>query len=68
MNSNKEQIFSVFDDLMAKHVDWRIGTSFRKYAIARDDLIQAFSEKTGLPADEFSNHLASKLAKEMGIV
>jgi hypothetical protein len=68
MNVNKEQIFNVFDDLMAQHVDWRIGTSFRKYATARDDLIQAFSEKTGIPAKEFSNHLATKLAKEMRIV
>jgi len=68
MNVNKEQIFGVFDDLMAKHVDWRIGASFRKYATARDDLIQAFSEKTGLPAEEFSNHLARKLAKEMGVM
>lgn len=67
MTPNKEQIFSVFDDFMSKHVDWRIGTSFRKYATARDDLITEFSEKTGISAEEFSNHLARKLAKRMGV-
>ena len=67
MASKKEQIFSVFDDFMANHVDWRIGSSFRKYATARDDLIQAFSEKTGISTEEFSNHLAKKLAKRTGV-
>ena len=66
--ANKEQIFSLFDEIMAGNVDWLIGTSYRKYAMARDDLIKQFSDKTGIPAEEFSNYLAKKLAKEMRII
>jgi hypothetical protein len=65
---NKEQIFGVFDQIMTSHVDWLIGSSYRKYATARDNLIEQFSEKTGIPAEEFSDHLAMKLAKKMRVI
>ena len=62
---NIPQILGVFDQLMEQHVDWKIGYSYRKYATARDDLIDQFVVKTGIGAEVFHNHLSKKLAEAL---
>jgi hypothetical protein len=64
---NIPQILEVFDRLMKESVNWRIGTSYSKYASARDELIQSFVEKTGVDSNVFHNHMAMKLARESGL-
>jgi len=64
---NIPQILGVFDQLMEQHVNWRIVTSYRKYATARDDLIEQLVAKTNgdVKAEVFMDHLAMKLAKKL---
>lgn len=66
-NPNIPQILGVFDQLMEQHVNWRIVTSYRKYATARDNLIEQFVVKTNgdVKAEVFMDHLAMKLAKKL---
>ena len=62
---NIPQILSVFDQLMEQHVDHLIVTSYRKYATARDNLIEQFVAKTGVKAEVFTDHMAHELAKKL---
>jgi hypothetical protein len=62
---NIPQILGVFDQLMEQHVNYLINTSYRKYATARDNLIDQFVSATGVDADVFTDHMACKLAKEL---
>ncbi len=64
---NIPQILGVFDQLMEQHVNHLINTSYRKYATARDDLIEQFVVKTNgdVKAEVFMDHLAMKLAKKL---
>ena len=66
-NPNIPQILGVFDQSMEQHVNWRIVTSYRKYATARDNLIEQFVVKTNgdVKAEVFMDHLAMKLAKKL---
>jgi hypothetical protein len=65
---NLPQILAVFDQLMERHVNWRIATSFTKYAKARDSLINQIAQDTGIDRDVFHNHIALKNAKAMGLI
>lgn len=65
---NIPQILSVFDQLMEKHVNWRIATSFTKYAKARDNLINQIATDTGIDKEVFHTHIAVKNAKAMGLM
>ena len=66
-NPNIPQILGIFDQLMEQHVNWRIVTSYRKYATARDNLIEQFVVKTNgdVKTEVFMDHLAIKLAKKL---
>jgi hypothetical protein len=62
---NIPQILGVFDQLMEQHVNHLINTSYRKYATARDNLIEQFVAKTGVKAEVFTDHMAYELAKKI---
>lgn len=62
---NIPQILSVFDQMMEQHVNHLIINSYRKYATARDNLIDQFVSKTGVKAEVFMDHMAHELAKKM---
>ena len=65
---NIPQILGVFDEVYDQWVSWKINSSYRKYATARDELIAEFSKKTGLKEEVFNDHLAIKQARAMGVL
>ncbi len=60
----QEEIFQMFlEDMEQPAIRLAIHRSFRRYADLRDQLIDIYVRKTGIPADEFLTQIALKDAQ-----
>ena len=63
MIKNKELAFELFlKDMEQPAFQFAIYRSFKRWADLRDQLIQIYVDKTGIPADEFHSQIALKNA------
>jgi hypothetical protein len=62
----KDRIMELFlEDMKQPAIQLALHSSFRKYATRRDQLIDIYSTKTGIPADEFHTAIAMENFKDL---
>lgn len=62
----KDQIIELFlKDLRQPLIEMALHRSFRRWATLRDQLIQAYSSKTGIPEEEFHTAIALDNYREL---
>jgi hypothetical protein len=55
----KQEILALFcEDMEQPLIQMALSVSFKRYAQRRDELAEAYSSKTGIPADEFTSAYA----------
>jgi len=60
---DRDQIFQLFlKDMEQPALQFAINRSFRRWADLRDQLIEIYSAKTGIPQEEFHSQIALKNA------
>ena len=59
-----DQVMALFDQQM-RIVDLKLNSSFRKWATARDETIEYFSSRTGIPAEQFEDRLMQRQIREL---
>ena len=60
---NKAEIFKLFlKDVQQPAIQMALHRSFRLYADRRDQLIDIYTAKTGIPAEEFHSQIARENA------
>ena len=63
---SQQQIFELFlKDMEQPALQFALNRSFRKWADLRDQLIRAYSAKTGISEEEFHTQLALKNAEHL---
>ena len=63
---SKQQIFELFlKDMEQPLIQMAAYRSFRRYADLRDQLIRAYTAKTGIPEEEFHTQIALKNAEHL---
>ena len=64
---DRDQIFQLFlEDMEQPALQFAIARSFRRWADLRDQLIEIYTEKTGIPQEEFHSQIALKNAGLLG--
>jgi hypothetical protein len=53
------------EDMQQPALQFAINRSFRRWADLRDQLIEIYVEKTGIPAEEFHSAIAMKTAQDL---
>ena len=64
---DRKEIFQLFlKDMEQPALQFALHRSFRKWADLRDQLIEAYTAKTGISADDFHSQIALKNAGLLG--
>lgn len=63
---SQQQVFELFlKDMEQPALQFALNRSFRKWADLRDQLIEIYSAKTGIPEEEFHTQIALKNARHL---
>jgi hypothetical protein len=66
MTKQPRPVMEVFlEDMQQPALQFAINRSFRRWADLRDQLIEIYVEKTGIPAEEFHSAIAQQHRREM---
>ena len=66
MTTQPRPVMEVFlEDMEQPLIQMAAYRSFRRYADLRDQLIEIYVEKTGIPAEEFHSAIAQQHRREM---